>query len=225
VVIFVHESIISDLKKYPIVYFQKNSYIIRQGDSIEYVYFLLKGHCKRNTFTSKGDEIIYDFRSANSTINCFLGALTVYLPKAIHPTNFIAQTKCVCYKLTKQEFVDFLFLHPSLFHDLLYLVMDRYSFLDQNFQSKQKQSTANRVCSLLAENLYEKDNAYYVKNYLTNSEISRYLGCHRVTIVKIMKQLALENVLEKTPEGVLIKDIEQLLIYARDEDVLHYTNS
>lgn len=105
------------------------------------------------------------------------------------------------------------------------MAINRYNFLDENFQSKQKQSTANRVCSLLAENLYEKDDAYYVKNYLTNSEISRYLGCHRVTIVKIMKQLALEGIVEKTEAGVRILNIDRLLVYARDEDVLRYTHS
>lgn len=213
------------LKNFPQKTFLKKENIITQDTPVDYIYYLAHGICTRNMITEKGDEIVYDMRSADKTSYCLLGALSLYLPKPLHATNFTAKTTCICYQIPSNDFLKFLSSNPDILHELLFMAVSRYNFLDKNFQSKQKQSTANRVCSLLAENLYEKDNAYYVKNYLTNSEISRYLGCHRVTIVKIMKQLALENVLEKTPEGVLIKDIEQLLIYARDEDVLHYTNS
>jgi len=164
-------------------------------------------------------------RSADGTVYNLLGSLSLYSTNHTHSTNFTAKTTCICYQIPSNDFLEFLSANPEIFHELLEMAINRYNFLDENFQSKQKQSTANRVCSLLAENLYEKDDAYYVKNYLTNSEISRYLGCHRVTIVKIMKQLALEGIVEKTEAGVRILNIDRLLVYARDEDVLRYTHS
>ncbi|MBO5139784.1 MAG: Crp/Fnr family transcriptional regulator [Peptococcaceae bacterium] len=218
---FVNE--ITLLKNYPEVTFQKKENILLQGSKANYVYYLSSGICTRNIITEKGDEIVYDMRSADDTVFCLLGALALYLPVPLHETNFTAKTFCVCHKIPAQDFINFLSQHPSIMHELLKLALHRYNFLDKNFQSKQKQSTANRVCSFLAENLYEQNKRYYVKEHLTNTEISRYLGVHRVTIVKIMQALIAEEIVEKTSRGLLIKDIDSLLVYARDEDILKYS--
>lgn len=216
---------ISFLKQFPQKLFSKKENIIVQDTPASYVFYLTHGICTRNMLTEKGDEIIYDMRSADKTAHCLLGALSLYQPTPLHTTNFTAKTTCICYQIPSKEFLEFLSANPDILHELLFMAVNRYNFLDKNFQSKQKQSTANRCCTLLAENLYEKNNFYYIKNYLTNSEISRYLGCHRVTIVKIMRQLITEGILEKTSEGLLVTDIEQLLIYARDEEILRYIHS
>ena len=213
----------TDLTSYPEILFLKNEYIIRQGDFVEYVYFLAEGTCRRSTFTNKGDEIIYDILSANNSSGCFLGGLTIYYPEPIHPTNFIASTKCRCFRLTTNEFKTYLSTHPDLLHTLLYHVMERYSFLDKVFLSKQKKSSGNQVCNLIVNNLEKKNGANYLKKHLTNSEISRHLGMHRVTVSQIMSRLILENIIEKTSSGILIKDLDALLIYAQDEDTLKYT--
>ena len=214
---------IESLKKFPQKIFNKKENICTQGSSADYVYFLTHGICTRNTLTEKGDEIVYDMRSADNTVYCLLGALVLYSPIPVHETNFTAKTSCVCHQIPANDFFNFLSANPSVMHELLKLAVNRYNFLDKNFQSKQKRSTANRVCSLLVENLFEKNGKYYLKEYLTNTEISRYLGTHRVTVVKIMKQLLAEEIIEKTSTGLLIKDIDRLLVYARDEDTLKYS--
>lgn len=213
------------LKKFPQKIFSKKENIITQSTSVDYIYYLARGICTRNMLTEKGDELVYDIRYADKTSYCLLGALSLYLPVPLHATNFTAKTTCIFYQIPSRDFTDFLTANPNILHELLFMAISRYNFLDKNFQSKQKQSTANRVCYLLAENLYEKDQQYYVKKYLNNSELSRYLGCHRVTIVKIMRQLSIEGIIEKTAEGIQILNINQLLIYARDEAILRYTNS
>ena len=214
---------IDELRKYPKKEFQKKENIITQGTKVEYVYFLVHGICVRNALTEKGDEIVYDMRSANHTVYSLLGAVSYYLPDQRYATNFTAKTHCICHQVPIGKFIEFLNSNPSVMHDLLRLALDRYNFINQNFQSKQKQSTANRLCSFLAENLYEQNKQYYVKEHLTNTEISRYLGVHRVTIVKIMQALIAEEIVEKTSHGLLIKDLDSLLVYARDEDILKYS--
>lgn len=216
---------IAVFKRFPQKIFHKGDLIITQGQPTDYIYYLSHGICTRNTLTERGDEIVYDMRSADKSVYCLLGALSLYQTDRVQTTSFTAKTSCICYQIPAKDFLEFLSANPAILHELLAMAVNRYNFLDKNFQSKQKQSTANRVCSLLAENLYEKNEQYYVKDHLNNSEISRYLGTHRVTIVKIMRQLTLEGVVEKTEDGVLIKNIEQLLIYARDEENLKYTHN
>ena len=48
------------LSQFPQQIFSKGSYIARQGEAVEYIYYLAEGCCVRNNFTVKGDEVIYD---------------------------------------------------------------------------------------------------------------------------------------------------------------------
>ena len=90
---------IDHLLTFPQQIFAKNAYIVRQGQAVEYIYYLAQGSCVRNKYTLKGDEIIYDERSADQSVYCLLGALNLYSPVVIYDKNFVAKTACVCHKI------------------------------------------------------------------------------------------------------------------------------
>ncbi len=202
--------------------FKKGEYITRQGQPVSYIHYLSSGICIRNSYTSKGDEIIYDSRIADKSVSCLLGALTMYYPMVTHATNFIAKTSCVCYKISCDDFKDFLDAHPDVLHELMYLAMDRYASLDKNFHSKQKGCLPNRVCSFIMENLVRTNDTLWLNQNITNSEISRYLGAHRVTIIKILKKLEEDGLIKRSAKGLQIIDEYRMLAYARDEENLNY---
>lgn len=204
------------------VIFQKGSFIARQGQPVDYVYYLSSGICMRTSFTPKGDEIIYDMRTADRSVSCLLGALTLYCPKDILNTNFIAKTTCICHKIPRDDFRAFLYAYPEVLHELMYLAMERYECLDKNFHSKQKGYLANRVCSFLMENLVEKDDKLWLNKRFSNSEISKYLGVHRVTIIKILKRLENDGLIRRSPDGLEIIDPKHLQTYANDQEILSY---
>lgn len=213
---------IQELKAYPRVCFNKGTFIICQGAPVSHVYYLAQGICSRNALTSKGDEIIYDLRQADESIHCLLGASSVYLPESIHITNFTAQTSCICHCIPKNEFIPFLTKNPEIFHELMYLVMDGYAALNENFKAKQEQHAANRLCAFIAKNLVEKDGAFYLDKHCTNTYISKNIGVHRVTVVRIMKALEIDGVIRRTDQATLLLNLDLLLAYARDELFFKY---
>jgi len=217
-----NDKVIEELYKGETVIFEKGDYIARQGQPVDYIYYLSSGICMRNAITTKGDEINYDMRIADKSAYCLLGALTLYCPQVVHATNFVAKTSCVCYKIHRNEFMAFLMAYPEVLHELMYMAMDRYSSLDKNFHSKQKGCVANRVCSFIMDNLVEKDNTLWLDKRFTNSEISRYLGTHRVTIIKIIKTLENAGIIRRSSNGLQIINANQMLVYARNEETLDY---
>ena len=48
-----------------------------------------------------------------------------------------------------------------------------------------------------------------------NSELARYLGIHRVSVVRILKQLEDRGVLKRTEQGLVIEDEAAILAYAK----------
>lgn len=217
-----NEKTIEELCQGEKVIFKKGNFIARQGEPVDYVYYLSNGSCIRTSFTLKGDEIIYDTRNADGSAYCLLGALSLYCPEVIHYTNFIAKTNCICYRISNDDFMTFLLAHPEVLHELMYMAMDRYNCLDKNFHSKQKGYLANRVCSFIMENLDRKDSGLWLNKRFTNSEISRYLGTHRVTIIRILKKLESDGLIQRSKEGIRVIDSNRMLIYAHDEEILNY---
>lgn len=213
---------ITYLTQFPKLFFNKNDYIVRQGQAVEYIYFLADGRCIRNIFTIKGDEIIYDERIANNSAYCLIGALTLYTPVIIHETNFIAKTSCVCYKIYYKDFLEFLSLYPSVLHELLQMAMASYQNINANFHAKQKGQAPCRVCSFLLENAKQLNEILILDKHFSISEISRYLGMHRVTVNKIILALCDTNCCVHTENGLLIRNKDLLQSYASGDEKLNY---
>ena len=210
------------LVQYPQQIFQKGNYIARQGEAVEYIYYLTEGCCVRNNFTVKGDEIIYDERFGGAEVSSLIGALTLYCPIIIHQTNFIAKSMCICHKIYYKDFLEFLSLYPSVLHELLRMSMSSYQNLNANFYAKQKGQAPCRVCSFLLENVSLLNGNYILDKHFSISEIARYLGMHRVTVNKIVLALCDERCCIHTDKGLLISDEALLQKYASGELKLDY---
>ncbi len=210
------------LINFPKQAFDKNDFIVRQGQAVEYIYFLAEGCCIRNIFTIKGDEIIYDERIANNSAYCLLGALTLYTPIIIHETNFIAKTNCICHKIYYKDFLEFLSLYPSVLHELLQMALSSYQNINANFHAKQKGQAPCRVCSFLLENAKLSGENYILDKHFSISEIARYLGMHRITVSKIILALCDEGCCTHAEKGLLLQNRETLQLYASGDEKLNY---
>lgn len=216
---------IRDLNRFKMAEFKKGDYIIRQGDEIKYAYFLIHGNIKLSTLTNNGDEIIYDYRVANDSIRCFVGGLSMYRHDHRHRSSFIAETACHCRKMTRQQFRQFMYDHPAVTDAFITLVMERWTILDDNFLLRQARNTPGQVCATVLSYMEYRNGDYYLNKKITNSNIARFVGANRVTVVRIMKELERRGIIEKTMNGVRIVDPQALELYRSGEKILQYRNS
>ena len=210
------------LSQFPQQIFSKGSYIARQGEAVEYIYYLAEGCCVRNNFTVKGDEVIYEERFGGPEVSSLIGALTLYCPVIIHQTNFIAKSTCLCHKIYYKDFLEFLSLYPSVLHELLRMSMSSYQNLNANFYAKQRGQAPCRVCSFLLENVKSFGGNYILDKRFSISEIARYLGMHRITVNKIILALCAKGCCKYTDMGLLISDRALLQDYANGDIKLVY---
>ncbi len=213
---------IADLSRYEYVRFDKNDYIIRQGEKVDYAYFLVSGKVKVSNLSYKGDTIVYDMRHADRSIRCFLGVLSSYRPERMHRTSFIAYTECYCYRLSRDDVRSYMLEHPDVLESFMSLVMERYALLEDNYFFKQARNTPGQVCSAIMTYMEFREGMYWMSPEMTNTKISRLTGANRVTVVRIVQELVRMGLLEKTDDGTRITDIDAMNAVVRGDVSVKY---
>ncbi len=195
--------------------FKKNNYIIHQGSSVDFIYFLFSGACLRNAIGLDGKEFFYDIRKANNSAESLLGALTIYSPNQVHSTNFIALKTCICYVVSKKEFICFLEEYPDILYNFLYLAMDRYRKLDKKFRAKQKGQASQGIYNYLIDNLSQKDTGVYCINDFNISEIARFINVHRMTVTRVIDSLENKGIVKRVNNSLIIQNPDYLYQYSK----------
>lgn len=211
------------LKMYGVAYceFKKGSYIIRQGEKVDFLYYLTSGTCYRTLITEKGDEIIYGIKESNNSFQSLLGVLVLF-SNEISVYHFIARSNCRCYKIPKETFWLYLRANPDILSQLLQMAMCDYRQLVDSFQARKEGKVANRLCKFLLNNTQDHNGILLVNRIYSNAEISRFLGIHQVTVAKILKTLKNEGIINKEKEGIRILNEKSLIKYAKDENIIDY---
>lgn len=120
----------------------KGTVFIKQGDPVEYIYYLTSGYFYRIMTTVKGDEVIYSIKSASEDMaQCLIGVFCLYGSHSSRThagrgssTDFVAMTDCEGYMISKEEFYAYANDNPELLSRLLDVILDEYVRLIQNYQ-------------------------------------------------------------------------------------------
>ncbi|MEG6522703.1 Crp/Fnr family transcriptional regulator [Desulfotomaculum sp. 1211_IL3151] len=201
-------------------YYKKGQYIIRPGEVLNSIYLLTEGLCYRKFLTEKGEEIIYDIRDSNGKLETLLGVLILYSNSKISTTSFIAKSDCTCYKISERIFMNYANQNPQLLHELLRMSMNSYDELDIKYHFRQSGKAANRLCEIILTTACSQNGVLCFSQF-NHSELAKYLGVHRVSVVRILKQLEEDRVIKRTKHGLILLDQQQLKQYAAGEKFVY----
>ena len=213
---------VAALKRFPACRCKKGDVIIRQGEPVRRVFFLAAGSVVRSGLTSRGDELTYGERVADESASCLLGALALYSSACIHDTNFIAETDCVCHAIPADSFKAFLYDNPAVMDDLLHVAIESYEVLNANFRGKMKGLAPSRVATYLLRHATQADGELIYPAKLNITAIARDLGIHRLTVGKIIRALADEEVVAYRGNSLAVVAPERLKNYADGLSELRY---
>lgn len=203
-------------------YFNKGDIIIEQQEKLEFIYYLEEGLIYRTVLNSKGDETVYDTKSGSNSLKSALGILYLFNDGRSY-TNFIAKSRCVCYKIPKDIVMNVIQDDAKILYELVEISMEFYNRTIQLIEQKNQKSVVNRLCQFLIDQAEFKNNKLAVRKACTNAEISRFLGVHQVTVGRIIKCLKDEGVIVRCKNGLTILDENKLKQYANDECSMIYS--
>ena len=221
-----------DLLKMPGVHyceFKKKDIIIRQGEKLDAVYYLISGVCYRRAVNKKGDEIIYGIKESQpgieltpNFVQSVIGVLILYSEDGISSNNFCASVKCSCYRIPREIFLNYVQDKPDTITQIAKLALKELRILAGSFQARQEGQVANQLCRLLLKHAkLDPDGVWAVKG-LSNLAIGQLLGIHKVTVNRILRALKSEEVIDKSRNCIVIRDGNKLKEYAWSEQHIDY---
>lgn len=213
-----------DLPGVTLCRFKRGDYLIRAGEQVEYVYYLLKGTVYRESVTDAGRERILSRKASGDIVQSLVGILILYRrpDTGVSSNDFIAHTNCACYRIPKDVCMEYLRRHPVLLEDVVRTATDEYMRLMMLFQAKDEGHVAGRLCSLLLERGRETEQGLLVSKKFTNVEMSKFLSVHKVTVARILRALKDEETVVRVPEGLILQKPEKLRQYAENSVELKY---
>lgn len=197
--------------------FNKGHYLVKQGELPEYVYSIISGSLKRVMVNDKGDEMIME-RFGRGDLVCII----MVIANAPGASNIIVEKEVYCYKIPKNVFLNEMNTNIELMRHVLDKLIDMHMKLRVLYRNRQEGRTPNYLCSFILKNAQEKNGQFILDKVFTNAEIGRLLGIHRVTAARIINKLIHNQVLSRTPQGLVLLDIDELTMYAHSDKFLSY---
>lgn len=205
-------------------YFQPGEYLIEAGEPLKYIYYLQSGIVYREIVTSSGNENVLNRRMGDRCADSVVGLLAMYSDRNTTgaKSGFVAQTECVCWRIPVEVCKSYMREHPALLEQAITLAMKEFSDLSDRFIARREKNAPALLCSVLLDYSHEVEEGRFLSKKFTNVELAKFVSIHKVTVANMLRALKEEGVVERTPQGLLLKDVARLQAYARGEKILEY---
>lgn len=206
-------------------YFQPGEYLLECGAPLRYVYYLQSGLVYREVVTASGNENFLNRRIDDDDADSIVGLLAMYsvLQDDVMHSGFVAQTECVCWRIPVEEAKRYMRAHPELLERALELAMQEFLQLSNRFMARREKNAAAHLCNVLLNySRKAEDGRVLLSKKFTNVEISKFVSVHKVTVANMIRALKEQDCVERTPEGLWLKNIPLLKEYATGQRTLDY---
>lgn len=206
-------------------YFQPGEYLIESGAPLRYIYYLQSGLVYREVVTASGNENFLSRRLDDDDADSIVGLLAMYTTAddGLMHSGFVAQTECVCWRIPVEECKRYMRAHPELLERALVLAMQEFAQLNSRFMARREKNAAALLCNVLINySRKAEDGRIILSKKFTNVEISKFVSVHKVTVANMLRALKAQDCVERTPEGLWLKNIPLLKEYATGQRSLDY---
>ena len=206
-------------------YFQPGEYLIESGAPLRYIYYLQSGLVYREVVTASGNENFLSRRLDDDDADSIVGLLAMYTTTddGLMHSGFVAQTECVCWRIPVEECKRYMRAHPELLERALVLAMQEFAQLNSRFMARREKNAAALLCNVLINySRKAEDGRIILSKKFTNVEISKSVSVHKVTVANMLRALKAQDCVERTPEGLWLKNIPLLKEYATGQRSLDY---
>ena len=189
----------------------RGSVLFAEGDPARGVYILRKGTAAVSVCSSEGRVIILRLARAGEVLglNCVLGNF-------FYDTTVKTLTPCCIDFVSRDELLQFIETSQAGANALLRLLSRELTQLTERSRSLLLPQTAGgRLAHLLLECSKESPR---IEKVFTHDEIAQMIGSSRETVTRLFTILRRRNIIETTPDSVVIRDrtaLEEMLEFER----------
>ena len=186
-----------------------------------YVYLLEEGICALNSITKQGEEKVYLYFRPNRLIGFNQFVVSAEKLNASTPEfSVVTKTTCTLCQIPYSAFQELIVKNPEFNAFFIETLADNYNDALIHFHLMQEESVGCVICCLKYHS--SGGGKRVVPRFFTYAEMAKYLGCHSVTVSRIMAKLKQKGYVTKTPSGIAIEQEDALQELINSESRFQY---
>ncbi|WP_144460970.1 Crp/Fnr family transcriptional regulator [Siminovitchia fortis] len=193
--------------------FKKGSYLFREGDLADGIFYIRSGKVRIGKITPDGREITFHISGEGD----FISEIRLFCALSTYRVQAKVMEDCDCIKIGKKELEEKLFLNPSLSAGFLKMMGTQ----QQKTQSKFRDLILHGKKGALYSTLIRMTNSYGVQRNdgilidlpLTNQELANFCGMSREVVNRLLNGLKDEGIIKMEDGKIFVCSLQ----YLKDE--------
>lgn len=187
----------------------KRSPVIREGEEVEAVYFILQGLVKTFRTDEKGNEQIYSFLKAGDMF-----PLTGRFDAGTHPATAVTVVETELLAVPVKALEQMLLSAPDFAYRLMGLMSGKIRELQDKLLHFSQRSVEDRGISYLiqlAEHFgVEREGEVWIPVPMTHQEMASTIGFTRESVSRLLTSLRKEEMIVFNRKGFVVKNLQAL---------------
>lgn len=190
---------------------EKNTYLFKEGDDMQGIYFLIEGKIKIYKSNSMGKEQLVNIYSEGD----IFPHIGHYFHSRACPANALILHDATFFIIPIEQIESLLLQSPIVSTMFLSVMGEKVIDLQSRLEDKMLGTTTEQVINLLlrlAKKYGQKtaDQKIQLSEVFQNTDLGNMIGLTRETVSRTMAVLYTDNVIEKDKENRLVIDIEKI---------------
>lgn len=198
---------------------EKNTYLFKQGATLEGIYFLFFGKVKVFKTNSQGKEQLVNLYSGKD----IFPHIGYYFHIRKYPANALIVQDAELFYIPTDKIEPLLLQSPIISMLFLDVMGEKVIDLHNRLEDKLLGSTMSQIIKLLIR-LSEKhgvtltNNKVLLKETFQNTELANMIGMTRETVSRTMNHLYEDEIIMKDKKGRLVIDMEKIKILLKESE-------
>mgnify|MGYP002352201586 CR=1 FL=1 len=182
----------------------KGNYVVRQGDTIQFLYLIMDGLVRTEMVTKEGNILEIEFiESVRPLAPAFLVA-----SENRYPVDVITAEKSVFYLIPKSMWLKELMLNETLLTNFMKVNSNMTVFLSKKVQMMSIKSIKGKLSLYILENTTPQNNAFMLKR--TQTQLAEYFGVQRPSLARSLGEMIREGIISLYKRKLTVLDRRRL---------------
>lgn len=182
----------------------KGNHLVRQGDTIQFLYLLMDGLVRTEMVTKEGNVLEIEFiEPVRPLAPAFLVAT-----ENRFPVDVITAEKSVLYMIPKSMWLKELMMSETLLTNFMKVNSNMTVFLSKKVQMMSIKSIKGKLSLYILENTTPQNNAFMLKR--TQTQLAEYFGVQRPSLARSLGEMIREGVISLYKRKLTVLDRRKL---------------
>lgn len=186
---------------------KKGEHIVRQGDSINFLYLLVEGFVRTEMITAEGNLVEIEFIESVRP----LAPAFIFADRNKFPVDAIAMDKCEVYLIPKSVFLHEMMSNETLLQNFLKMNSNITVFLSGKIQMLSIKSLRAKLSMYILENTTLERNSFTLKR--TQTQLAEYFGVQRPSLARTIGEMIADGVISLYKRELTVLSRNKLASY------------